>query len=305
MPGRNPENPKPPQAAEGLKGTVIRRMRRWMRRTAAGAGAMAIFRFEMKLVRRAAGRSIVAAAAYRSGSKLIDQRTGESADYTRRQGVIHTEILAPQGAPKWALDRARLWNAVEAGERRKDAQLAREAILALPCELDATAQIALVRRFARTAFVAKGMVVDIAIHRPIPPADSRNVHAHLLLTLRRPTIKGFGPKVREWNDRELLRAWRRDWASSVNQALAEAGIERQVDHRSRRAQRRSAMKDHEMLPGQSRSKFSVRGRVRRRGSRTAHLHLRRLGRHLRRLTRDFVEETLDLVADVEPPRRER
>ena len=93
---------------------------------------MAIFRFEMKLVRRAAGRSIVAAAAYRSGSKLIDQRTGESVDYTRRQGVIHTEILAPQGAPRWALDRARLWNAVEAGERRKDAQLAREAILALP-----------------------------------------------------------------------------------------------------------------------------------------------------------------------------
>jgi hypothetical protein len=261
---------------------------------------MAIFRFEMKLVKRTAGRSVVAAAAYRAGARLTDARTGTTADYTRRQGVVHTGIVAPLDTPKWTLDRGRLWNAVETAEHRKDAQLAREAVLALPHELDLKAQIALVEGFVQSAFVQRGMIADVAIHRPIPPADPRNVHAHILICLRRPRMQGFGPKVREWNDRALLMEWRKQWSRSVNQALRDAGLSMQVDHRARR--------DTVAARDGPRSTSYADHLRKRRTSREAAL-LRRLRnrqlKRLRTLAGKFITEAIDELVRTEeaPPER--
>jgi len=101
-------------------------------------------------------------------------------DYTHKRGVQYTEILAPDGAPDWVYDRLRLWNAVEAVEKRRDAQLARQIEVALPVELDADGQRELLRDFVQRAFVSKGMIADLAIHRTM----KNNPHAHILLTLR-------------------------------------------------------------------------------------------------------------------------
>src|ERR1700722_20970327 len=117
------------------------------------------------MVKRAEGESSVAGAAYRSGSRLYEESTGLVHDYTRKQGVEHSEILAPGGAPAWVQDRHTLWNTVEAAERRKDAQVAREIEVGLPIELTKNEQAALLRDFAKREFVTKGMVADLGIHR--------------------------------------------------------------------------------------------------------------------------------------------
>ena len=111
---------------------------------------MAIYHLSAKVMSRSTGRSIVAAAAYRSGSRLVDDRTGTVHDYTRKS-VDHTEILAPAGSPDWVYDRQQLWNRVEAVEKRKDAQLAREVEVALPRELTPEARIDLLRQFGRSS----------------------------------------------------------------------------------------------------------------------------------------------------------
>jgi len=197
---------------------------------------MAIYRLSADIVRRSEGRTVTAAAAYRAGELIEDQRTGYAFDYRRRRGVIETAILAPAGAPAWMHDRAHLWNAVEAVEKRKDAQLARDIELALPHELVAGARRALVRRFVQTAFVDAGMVADVALHAPDARGDGRNFHAHILLTLRRIEGDGFGPKERAWNDQAMLEQWRALWAELVNDALEIAGQQQRVDHRSLEAQ---------------------------------------------------------------------
>jgi ATP-dependent exoDNAse (exonuclease V) alpha subunit len=129
---------------------------------------MAIYHLSVKVISRGGGRSATAAAAYRSAEHVRDRTTGQDFDYTRKAGVEHTEILAPEHAPQWVLDRAELWNRVEEAEIRKDAQLAREVEVALPIELDQETQVELIREFAKEAFVSKGMVADIAIHRDNP-----------------------------------------------------------------------------------------------------------------------------------------
>lgn len=123
---------------------------------------MAIYRLAADIVRRSQGRTVTAAAAYRAGEVIADQRTGLVFDYRRRQGVTETLILAPPDAPAWMRDRARLWNAVEAAEKRKDAQLARDIELALPHELSPAERRELVRGFVAAAFVDAGMVADVA-----------------------------------------------------------------------------------------------------------------------------------------------
>src|SRR5487761_211334 len=129
---------------------------------------MAIYHLHAKMVKRSEGRSAVGAAAYRAGSRLTDERTGYTYDYTDKPGVAHAEIIAPEGAASWVYDRARLWNTVEESERRKDAQVAREIEIALPVELSKDQQVELMRDFVRRTFVAKGMVADFAIHRDNP-----------------------------------------------------------------------------------------------------------------------------------------
>jgi ATP-dependent exoDNAse (exonuclease V) alpha subunit len=183
-------------------------------------------------VKRSAGRSATAAAAYRAATFIADERSGLAFNYSRKRGVLHCEIIAPSNAPRWMRDRARLWNAVELIERRKDAQLARDLVLCLPSELTHEQRVELVREFVGEAFVARGMIADIAIHAPDHRGDDRNHHAHVLLTMRSLTGAGFGPKVREWNDVEELEGWREQWAVAVNRHLARAGHEGRVDHRS-------------------------------------------------------------------------
>ncbi len=200
---------------------------------------MAIYHLSAKVISRAAGQSVVASAAYRSGELLQDRRLDRSFDYERKSGVAHTEILAPDGAPAWVTNRQALWNEVETVERRKDAQLAREIEIALPVELDLSEQIELTRDFAKEAFVSQGMVVDFAIHTDNP----ENPHAHLLLTTREITPQGFGAKRRDWNAKERLIEWRERWASLTNEHLRRAGLDVAIDHRSLEDQ------DIELVPG--------------------------------------------------------
>src|SRR6185437_11669075 len=193
---------------------------------------MAIYHVSVKVVSRARGQSVVAAAAYRSAGHLHDERLDQTFDFTRKCGVEHTEVFAPEGAPSWVFDREALWNAIERVERRKDAQLAREVEIALPAELTKDEQVALLRDFVGQAFTAKGMVADTAIHRDNP----KNPHAHVLLTTRALTSEGFGPKRRDWNDTKQLLAWREHWAELANEHLARAGHDIHIDARSLSAQ---------------------------------------------------------------------
>jgi Ti-type conjugative transfer relaxase TraA len=209
---------------EALEVAAVAGRSDWIQRTE----LVAIYHLSAKIVHRAKGQSAVAAAAYRSGSSLHEDATGIAHDYTRKRGVEHTEILAPEGAPDWVFDRQTLWNQVESAEKRKDAQLAREIEIGLPVELSQREQIALVRDFARREFVAKGMVADLGVHFDNP----QNPHAHILLTTRSLTEAGFGPKNRGWNDKRELLQWRRGWAEVTNEHLAEAGLAVRIDHRS-------------------------------------------------------------------------
>ena len=193
---------------------------------------VAIYHLHAKMVKRSEGRSAVGAAAYRSGSRLTDERTGYIYDYTDKPGVEHTEIIAPEGAAAWVYDRTTLWNTVEHAERRKDAQVAREIEIALPVELSKDQQVELMRDFVRRTFVSKGMVADFAIHRDNP----ENPHAHLLLTTRSLTETGFGLKQRDWNAKTELLAWRGEWAGMANEHLARAGLDIRIDERTLEAQ---------------------------------------------------------------------
>ncbi|WP_198384399.1 Ti-type conjugative transfer relaxase TraA [Roseomonas sp. KE2513] len=203
---------------------------------------MAIYHFSAKVISRGAGRSAVAAAAYRSASRLEDERQGVSHDFTAKGGVVNAEVLLPEGAPERWADRATLWNEVEAGERRKDAQLAREVEFALPRELSRAEGVALARDFAEREFVSRGMVADLCVHWPMGEDGEAKPHAHVMLTMRRVAAgsgpagyegeAGFGPKEREWNRTELLEGWRERWAELANERLHELGHDARIDHRS-------------------------------------------------------------------------
>ena len=207
---------------------------------------MAAYRFSAQVIGRSKGRSATAAAAYRSGERLTDERTGLTHDYRARGGVLHTEILAPENAPASLHDRAALWNAVERAEKRKDAQVARDILLSLPHELTGAQRLELVRGFVQAEWVARGMVADIALHMPHREGDNRNHHAHVMLTMREVGPDGFGAKVRDWNDAALLERWREQWAIHQNRALERAGQSERVDHRSLEARG----SDHEPEPKQ-------------------------------------------------------
>lgn len=197
---------------------------------------MADYRFSAQIIKRSNGQSSVASAAYRSGSRLVDQRTGEIHDYTRKQGVTHSEILSPDKTPEWMQDRAELWNAVEAVERRKDAQLSREIQLSLPHELEVDQRKDLLINFIQEQFVDRGMIADVNIHLPDKDGDQRNHHAHVMLTMREMTGEGFGNKSREWNDPDLIKGWREEWANHQNRALERHGHNERVSHLSYEAQ---------------------------------------------------------------------
>jgi hypothetical protein len=212
---------------------------------------VAIYHLSVKLITRGAGRSATAAIAYRAADRVPDERTGLVFDYSRKRGVEHTEIVLPAGAANtaaWARDRARLWNAAEAAENRKDARVAREYEVALPHELKPQDRVQLVRTFAQEIAERYGCAVDFAVHAPHREGDMRNHHAHILATTRCVGRAGLATKTHiELKDadrakrglcsgRAEVTAIRERWAALVNEHLAERGHEARIDHRSLKEQ---------------------------------------------------------------------
>ena len=193
---------------------------------------MAIYSFRIQVIGRSAGRSATAAAAYRSGEEIKDERTGKSHDYTGKSDIYDNEILKPDNAPERYADRTTLWNEVERNEKRKDSQLCNEVMVALPAELTHEQKQALTRKYVRGEFTGQGMIADIGYH----DFDSHNPHAHIMLTMRSVDEEGFGKKQRQWNKRDAVKDYRARWAEYANRALERAGHDIRIDHRSLKEQ---------------------------------------------------------------------
>ena len=217
---------------------------------------IAIYHWNIGIVSRGKGKSAVAAAAYRSGEKLTNEWDGMTHDYTRKGGVVHTEIMLPPHALPSFSDRSTLWNSVELYEKAGNAQLAREIDAALPIELSREEQIRLVREYCSSQFVSRGMCVDYAIH----DTNSGNPHCHIMLTMRPLDERGAwaakskkeydldenGERIRlpsgrykthkidltGWNDKDNTLLWRKAWADYTNDFLERNGSPERIDHRS-------------------------------------------------------------------------
>jgi ATP-dependent exoDNAse (exonuclease V) alpha subunit len=221
---------------------------------------MAIFYMQINSIARSAGRRATASAAYRSGERLRDERSGELHNYTRRRDVAHAEIFLPSQfdgtSIPWARNRERLWNTVEHAEKSHNARVAREYQVTLPFELNAAQRLSLARTFSREIAERYKVAVDLTVHDPRPDGDPRNFHAHLLTTTREVTPTGLGAKAgldlpaRERRRRELpdhrteFVSIRERWATLTNEALQAANVAARIDHRSLAAQR----VDREPLP---------------------------------------------------------
>ncbi|MFT4275700.1 MAG: Ti-type conjugative transfer relaxase TraA [Rhodopseudomonas sp.] len=197
---------------------------------------MAIYHLHVKVIGRKSGSSAVASAAYRSASRLRDDRLERSHDFSAKRGVVHSEVMLPENAPQAWSDRERLWNDVEAFEVRKDAQLAREVEFAIPREMAQVQGIELARDFVQSEFVDQGMIADINVHWDMAEDGMAKPHAHVMLTMRAVNENGFGQKVRDWNRTQMVERWRERWAEIANQRLAELDIDARIDHRSLEAQ---------------------------------------------------------------------
>ena len=220
---------------------------------------MASYHLSVKTIKRSAGRSATAAAAYRSGELILCDREGRVHDYTRKLGVEQTFILAPEHAPDWARDRAALWNAAEARETRSNSVTAREWELALPSEISADERARIARAFAAELVERYGVVADVAIHAPHREGDQRNHHAHVLTTTRELTADGFTDKTRVLDAAKTgsveIGQMREVWAGLQNHALEhaehatglEAGALERVDHRSLAVQREVALERGDAL----------------------------------------------------------
>lgn len=221
---------------------------------------MAIYHCSIKIISRSKGRSAVGASAYRSGERLTNEYDGITHDYTKKRGIVHTEILIPSHAPPEFSDRSILWNSVEKIEKSKNSQLAREIEIALPVELHREAQIQMVRDYIQDNFVSAGMCADFAIH----DKGDGNPHAHIMLTMRPLEQSGewgaksqkeyildeHGQRIKlkngtfksrkvdtvDWNNQEKAEVWRKAWADTVNRYFAEQEIAERVDHRSYKRQ---------------------------------------------------------------------
>lgn len=208
--------------------------------------------FQITPISRGRGRSAVAAAAYRSGERIRDERTGRLHNYSKRDDVPHKEIVLPSGLDteqiSWIKNRAQLWNAAERAERQRNSRTAREFQLGLPHELSGEQRLKLARAFSQEVSDRYRVVVDLAVHLPRPNGDQRNFHAHLMLTSREITPSGFGGKAGldlpagQMRDRGLrqgiaeMKFMRERWASMANEAFREANIEQRLDHRTLAAQ---------------------------------------------------------------------
>lgn len=198
---------------------------------------MAIFHLAAKVVSRKSGQSVIAKAAYNAREELTEERTGEVKDYSRAQGLQFSGIFTPCHAPTWARDRAKLWNAADQAENRKDSTLAREYEISLPHELTEEQRRYLVQDFIRESFTRKGYAADVAIHSPDHEGDKRNYHAHILVSDRRLEADGFAAdkkerKLKSPERKAELEALREKWERTTNRHLERHGHEARIDRRS-------------------------------------------------------------------------
>ena len=222
---------------------------------------MALFHFTVDQVKRSEGQSAIASAAYRSGERLYSEYYGEYSDYTRKGGVICSDILLPSHAPPEFADRQTLWNAVEQVERGKKAQLAYSFEIALQNEFTIEENIALARQFLLDNFVSRGMTVDVAFHeKETEDGGIPNPHFHFLCPMRPMNPDGTwgfkqrrvyrldenGNRIRDqngkflfdavpttdWGSPETLEHWRKAWADVCNAKFEEKGLDVRIDHRS-------------------------------------------------------------------------
>ena len=213
---------------------------------------MAIFYLNISSITRGTGRRATAAAAYRSGERIRDDRTGQLFNHVKRRDILHTEIFLPSqldGAQvAWARNRQRLWNTAEHAEKRHNSRVAREFQVTIPSELDPVRRVALARKFAREIADRYKVAVDLAVHEPPRGGDPRNFHAHLLATTREVTPAGLSAKTGldlDWRERrrrglpdhrhEFINV-RERWATLTNEALRDAHVDARIDHRSLAAQ---------------------------------------------------------------------
>lgn len=205
---------------------------------------MATFHVRLSTFSRSKGQSAVAAAAYRIGGRVQEDRTGLTFDYTRRKGVDHVAVILPSGAPAWAHDVEKLWNSAEAAEVRSNARTARELLVALPSELNRGQRIALSEDLARMVVERYGVATTATVHEPSPRGDQRNWHVHILVSTRELTPSGFGEKCRILDDRTTgpleTEALRAAASAMINRHLSRAGLATRVDHRSLADQARAA-----------------------------------------------------------------
>lgn len=213
---------------------------------------MAVYHFSAKIISRKAGSSAVASAAYRAAERLHDDRLNRNHDFTNKAGVIHSEVMLPEGAPERLCDRTTLWNEIEAQEKRYDAQLAREVEFSIPREMNETQGVQLARDFVQREFVKRGMVADLNVHWDKAADGSPKPHAHVMLSMRHVDGQGFGNKVADWNDRGLLKDWREAWSAHVNERMAELLLEGRIDHRSYADQGIALEPQHKIGPAASR-----------------------------------------------------
>ena len=206
---------------------------------------MASYHLSVKTIKRSAGRTATAAAAYRVGERIECQREGRIHDYTRKQGIEETFIVAPEHAPAWAQDRSALWNAAEASETRRNSVTAREWELALPSEISAEDRSQITRKFAEELVSRYGVAADVAIHAPHREGDQRNHHAHVLTSTRKLEAEGFTAKTRVLDSAKTggveIEQMRGLWAELQNRALERVGEVERVDHRSLEKQRETAL----------------------------------------------------------------
>lgn len=214
---------------------------------------MAICHFSYKMFTRSKGHSAVSKAAYRAAEKLLDIRLEKTFDYTNKNDLLYKEIILAKNAAERFLDRETLWNEVEAVEKRKDSQLAREIEVSLPKELTEEENIKLAREFVKDKFVSIGMIADLCIHR----GHGRDQpHAHIMLTTREVSEEGFGQKVVEWDKQPVLYKWREEWANYTNKHLAKAGLDLKIDHRSYKEQGIELEPQNKIGPNNGRQRFS-------------------------------------------------
>lgn len=193
---------------------------------------MAIFHLSFKVLTRTTktgkSKSSLYLAAYNSREKLKDELTGLTFDYTKKNDLYKSGIILPEDAPIRFYDRATLWGEVEKSEKRKDSQICRHAIIALPAELNGEQNEELLKKYLKNNFIKLGMCADYAIH------DINNKpHAHVMLTMRKCENGGFSKKkAREWNDPKLAEVWRRQWSVLVNKTLKENGHKNTITHLS-------------------------------------------------------------------------